>query len=305
MKRIVSLLPDATEIICALGLQNQLVGRSHECDFPEEIKKIPAVTKTKINPEETSKEINKSVNKLVKQGLSVFEVDGEKLKELKPDIIITQTQCALCAVPEQEIENAVAKFLDYKPQIISLKTKGLDDIYTDIFKIAATLEVKTNAEILVKKINSHLDDIKSLTHPLADHPVVVCIEWIDPLISAGNWVPDMVEIAGGFPALTNAGEKSIGMPYYDLVETDPDFIIIMPCGFSISQSQAEMNTLKNKPGWNTLQAVIKNRIFIADGNHFFNRPGPRIVQSVEILAEILHPDIFNFGHSGKNFINIR
>lgn len=305
MKRIVSLLPGATEIICALGLQNQLVGRSHECDFPEDVKKLPAVTKTKINPAETSKAIDKSVNELVKQGLSIFEVDGEKLRELKPDIIITQTQCALCAVPEQEIESAVAEYLDYNPKIISLKTKGLDDIFVDIYKIGEALEVKTNAEILVKKLSSHLEDIRALTHPLANHPVVVCIEWLDPLISAGNWVPEMVEIAGGFPALTNAGERSIGMPYYDLVETDPDYIIIIPCGFSVSQSLAEMNLLKNKPGWNTLQAVRKNKVFIADGNHFFNRPGPRIVQSTEILAEIIHPDIFSFGHAGKDFINIR
>jgi iron complex transport system substrate-binding protein len=298
-KRIVSLLPSATEIVCALGAGDQLVGRSHECDYPSTILSLPVCTAPKIDAQAGSSDIDRQVKNLLQEAVSIYRIDVEKLKQLQPDIILTQAQCEVCAVSLPEVEQAVSAWTGTKPQIISLSPNRLADIWDDIRRVIEVLDLGEAGRETLRGLKHRVVGIIEKTCVMKAPPSVVCIEWIEPLMAAGNWMPELVELAGGRNLLGEAGKHSPWMDWKTLLENDPEVIIILPCGFDLKRTRSEMIALTQKPEWARLQAVKKNRVFLTDGNQYFNRPGPRIVESLEILTEILHPDRFNFGHKGK------
>jgi iron complex transport system substrate-binding protein len=301
MPRIVTLLPSATEIVCALGFEDQLVGRSHECDFPQSVTRLPALTEAKFNPEGTSAEIDRRVKKIVADALSVYRVDAPMLRELRPDVIVTQSQCEVCAVSERDVEAAVAEWLGARPRIVSLAPYSLEDVFADMHCVADALDAPSRGINLVASLRARLSAIAEKSRNAASRPSVATIEWIDPLMAAGNWMPTLVEMAGATNLFGKPGEHSPWMKFDELSAKDPDLILISPCGFNMTRAAQDLPALTNRPEWPQLKAVRNRRVYIADGNQYFNRPGPRIAESLEILAEILHPELFNFGHENSGW----
>jgi len=299
--RIVTLLPSATEIVCALGFEDQIVGRSHECDFPRSIVRVPALTEPKFNPEGTSAEIDERVKKIVGDALSVYRVDAARLRELRPDVIVTQSQCEVCAVSERDVEAAVAQWLGARPKIVSLAPNDLNDIFTDMRRVADALEAHARGTELVEQLRARLNQIADKARGASDRPSIATIEWIDPLMAGGNWMPTLVEMAGGLNLFGKAGDHSPWMKFEELAKKDPDVILISPCGFNMDRAAEDLPALTNRPEWSGLKAVRARRVFMADGNQYFNRPGPRIAESLEILAEIIHPELFHFAHEGSGW----
>jgi iron complex transport system substrate-binding protein len=215
---------------------------------------------------------------------------------MQPDIIITQAQCEVCAVSLKDVENAVCEWVESRPQIVSLEPNQLSDIWKDFINIAEALGVKEQGHELVSQLKQRMNKIAQKTINFPQKPTVVCIEWIEPLMSAGNWMPELIEMGGGINLFGVAGEHSPWMSWEQLLEANPDVILVMPCGFNLSRSKAEMSSLSQKPEWSQLNAVQNQQVYLTDGNQYFNRPGPRLVESLEIIAEILHPAHFDFHH---------
>jgi len=301
-KRIICLLAAGTEIVCELGLETQLVGRSHECDYPKSILNLPVCSSAMLDPTANSLEIDKQVKGVLTDALSFYQLNRELIKQLKPDVIITQTQCEVCAVSLSDVEKALENLLDYKVEIISLEPDNLNAVFTDIKTVSEVLGVPERGAGLLDRMHERLDLIKHKLKFITQKPTVACIEWIEPLMIAGNWTPEMVEIAGGQAILAQSGKHSPAIPWLDLVKADPEIIIVMPCGFAIERTLREMDSLLQQPYFKDLQAVKNNKLFIADGNQYFNRSGPRLVDSVEILAEIINPKQFIFGYEGEGWI---
>ena len=302
-RRIVSLLPAATEIICALGLEHQLVGRSHECDYPPGISNLPICSSAKFLPGSDSAQIDRQVKEILSESLSIYTIDRDLIKSLAPEVIITQAQCEVCAVSLKDVELALSDLLDKKCQIISLQPNGLDDVYRDIRMIAGKLSVENAAEELLELSDERINIIRHKLKFIAEKPTVACIEWLSPLMMAGNWTPEIIEIAGGLPILTEAGKHSSYINFQDILQADPDIILIMPCGFSIQRTLQEISLMLDTPGWADLKAVKSQRVYIADGNQYFNRSGPRITDSIEIMAEIINPKQFIFGYEGNGWVH--
>lgn len=302
-RRIVSLLPAATEIICALGLEHQLVGRSHECDYPPGISNLPICSSAKFLPGSDSAEIDRQVKEILSESLSIYTIDRDLIKSLAPEVIITQAQCEVCAVSLKDVETALADLLDKKCQLISLQPNGLDDVYGDIRMIAGQLGVENAAEELLELSAERINIIRHKLKFITEKPTVACIEWLSPLMMAGNWTPEIVEIAGGLPILTEAGKHSSYINFQDIITVNPDIILIMPCGFSIQRTLQEIGLFLDTPGWADLKAVKSQRVYIADGNQYFNRSGPRITDSIEIMAEIINPKQFIFGYEGNGWVH--
>jgi iron complex transport system substrate-binding protein len=298
-KPIVSLLPAATEIVCALGAANRLVGRSHECDYPPEILHLPACTSSRLDANAGSVEIDRQVKTLARDALSLYSIDTELLKRLQPGIILTQAQCDVCAVSLPEVEQAVAEWLGAKPQIISLAPSCLADIWVDIGRVADALNLEDPGREVLRSLKNRVVNIIEKTCVLKQRPTVACIEWIEPLMTAGNWVPELVQLAGGSDVIGAPGKHSPWIDWETLLRYDPEIIVVMPCGFDLKRTRAEIAPFTRHPGASKLRAVKNRRVFLTDGNQYFNRPGPRVVESLEILAEIIHPDRFNFSHKGK------
>jgi iron complex transport system substrate-binding protein len=302
--RIISLLPSATEIVAALGFGDHLVGRSHECDFPVGVEKLPACSSTKVPVHGTSYEIDERVKEIVAEGLSVYRVDVERLRELRPDLILTQTQCAVCAVTPRDLEQALCTWTGVQPAIVSLEPNNLADVWNDIRRVAETLGVPPRAEELIAALTKRLVALREAAQAAQARPTVAAIEWLGPLMAGGNWMPDLIEIAGGRSLFAQPGEHSSWLDWASLVEANPEFILLLPCGFKIAQTIRDLNLLTENPAWANLRAVKKGLVYLIDGHHFFNRPGPRLVESAEMVAEILHPDRFSFGHRGTGWIPI-
>ncbi len=296
--RTVSLLPSCTEIVCALGMADQLVGRSHECDYPRAIRHLPVCTAPELNVLAPSREIDRQVKSRLQEALSVYRIDTETLKRLRPEIILTQLQCEVCAVSLPEVEQAVSEWGGRKPQVVSLAPQTLADVWNDLLRVAEALDVPGRGTELALNLKQRVAPIAERTGTLAHRPSVACIEWIDPLMAAGNWVPELVELAGGLDLFGEAGKHSRWLNWEALGEHDPEVIVIMPCGFDIARAGSELPALTGRPGWEKLRAVKTRRVYLTDGHQYFNRPGPRLVESLEILAEIIHPDLFHFAHSG-------
>jgi len=299
--RIVSLIPSGTEILAALGLTDAIVGRSHECDYPPEIKDRPVCTQARLNSEATSAQINNDVKDLLQSALSIYQIKTDVLEKLQPTHIVTQDQCDVCAVSLEDVEKAVATLTHSQPQIISLQPNILADVWADIDSVAGTVGVDSLR--LVEDLEARVKICEQKTHGLSamERPSVACIEWIDPMMAAANWIPELVTLAGGQALFSVTGQPAPQLTWETLVATNPDVIIFMPCGFDLNRTRTEARLLTQRPEWNNLHAVQAGRVYITDGNSYFNRPGPRLVDSQEILAEILHPEIFEYGYKGTGW----
>ncbi|MGF1478502.1 MAG: cobalamin-binding protein [Cyanophyceae cyanobacterium] len=299
--RIISLLPSATEIVAALGLTDQLVGRSHECDYPPEVQDLPICTEASLNAQKPSAEIDADVQSLVKAALSLYQIKTDVVDQLQPTHIVTQDQCDVCAVSFGDVQKAVKELIHSQPEIISLQPNVLVDVWADMERVAQALGVE--AKPALDKLQSRIDACREKTQNLPHIPRVATFEWTDPPMAAGNWIPELVKLAGGEPLFGAVGERSPYLEWENVVKADPEMIVVLPCGFDLERTRQETLALTKQPGWSELQAVKAGKVFIADGNAYFNRPGPRLVDSLEILAEIIHPELFNFGYRGTGWEN--
>jgi iron complex transport system substrate-binding protein len=303
--RIVSLIASATEIVAALGARDLLVARSHECDFPADVAQLPAITAPKLDITRPSGDIDRQVKVLLEQALSVYRVDAERLQALRPDVIVTQTQCEVCAVSQSDVEEALAHWTGARPKIVALAPNALADVFADIARVADALDRRAQGRELISRLQDRIDAVAATAALAARRPNVAAIEWIEPLMAAGNWVPELVALAGGKNLFGEAGRHSPWMEWPALVAADPDIILVLPCGFDIERGAREMTTLTARPEWSGLRAVRSDRVFVLDGNQYFNRPGPRLADSLEILAELLHPEAFPARHAGTGWIRLR
>jgi len=300
--RIVSLIASSTETLCALGFADQLVGRSHECDFPPSIQSLTVCSEAKFDLQGNSLEIDQRVHETLQSAISVYRVFPDELERLKPTHIITQDQCEVCSVSFKDVERATKALISSSPEIVSLAPNSLEDIYQGIMEMANSLDAQVRGTSLVSRMRERLVDIERNTADITTRPSVVCVEWIDPFMAAGNWVPNLVQIAGGNDLLGIENVHTPKIALSKLVEADPDKLVIMPCGWGIEKNTAEMLEALQQTEWQSLRAVESGELYITDGNHYFNRPGPRVVESAEILAEIFHPERFNFGHEGSGWV---
>lgn len=296
-KRIISLLPSATEIVAALGASSNLVGISHECDHPAEIKNLPICTKANIDSTLSSLEIDKSVKNKIENALSLYELDFELIKSLNPDLIITQDQCEVCAIHVDDLKSKLKELLGGDIEIISLHPSSIEDVFNDIKRIGESLAVNTAA--LIEDLNDRIEIVKHKVKFVKHRPEIVCIEWMEPLMTAGHWTPQLINYAGGKALLSEPFEKSKYISWDDLKQADPDGIIIAACGFTMQKIKEEMSALQSNQIWNELKAVQKGHVFIADGNAYFNRSGPRLVDTLEIIAEILQVNQFYYGYENE------
>jgi iron complex transport system substrate-binding protein len=292
MLRIVSLIASASEIVDSLGLTCYQVGRSHECDFPPEILSLPVCTAPAFPTDGSSAEIDQRVKQRVADALSVYEVSRELLDALQPTHVITQTQCRVCAVSLEDVERALTGWVTSRPKLVALEPNALADVWSDIQRVASACGVAERGDQVVGSLQSQMRRISERARASDRRPRVACIEWHEPLMAAGNWVPELVEMAGGVNLFGEPGLHSPWMTWRELADADPDVIITMPCGFDLNRTGAEMYWLTDRPEWLKLRAVETGQVYLADGNQYFNRPGPRLVDSLQILAEILHPEMF-------------
>jgi len=284
--RIVSLIASATEIVDALGEIENLVGRSHECDYPERVKRLPVCTRPRIPIDGDSREIDRLVKESARTFLSIYDVFADVLEDLRPTHILTQIQCEVCAVSLRDVEQAMSRSMKSRPAIVSLQPDSLAGIWEDIRRAARALDIAARGDAVVESLQRRMTG-------LAAHgarPTVACIEWIEPLMAAGNWTPELIALAGGINLFGEAGAHSPWMTWEQLAAADPDVLIIAPCGFDLDRTNSEMHWLTDRPGWGNLRAVRAGRVYLADGNQYFNRPGPRVVETFEIISEILHPE---------------
>ncbi|MFO1007591.1 MAG: cobalamin-binding protein [Planctomycetaceae bacterium] len=285
--RVVSLLSSSTEIVAALGCLDWLVGRSHECDYPVAVQSLPVCSHPRLDPSATSREIDEQVKALLADQLSIYEVDGAKLSALKPDVILTQTLCEVCAVSDKDVLQALGTEALAETQLVSLKPACLAETWQDIQTVADALGVSTRGAELVERLRTRMESLRQRVAGLPP-PRVACIEWLAPLMSAGNWVPELVEAAGGLSVVGEAGKHSPWLSWEELVSTAPEVLVFMPCGFDLNRTCEEAKALLTEPRWSQLPAVPSGRVYAVDGNQYFNRPGPRLVDSAEMLAEIFH-----------------
>ena len=299
--RIASLLPSATEIVAVLGAADELVARSHECDFPAGIENLPVLTEAKIDSSGSSAEIHARMETAATDALSVYRVDVDELRRLAPDVIVTQAQCEVCAVSENDVIAALADWPGGGPDLVSLRAEDLAGVYEDIRRVGAALG---RAEAGERAAGAMRDRITRIALEASDadwKPRLLVIEWMEPLMAGGNWMPELVTLAAAENLLSQAGRHSPWITWDDVRAADPDAILITPCGFDIPRTLSDIAAVTDRPGWAELAAVRAGRVGVADGNAFFNRPGPRLAESLEILAEFLHPEFFDFGHAGNNF----
>ena len=301
--RIVSLLPGGTEIVCALGCAERLKGRSHQCDFPPEIRALPVCTSPRPPGIVDSTEIEGTVKSAPPRALSVFEIDLEKLRQLRPDIILTQVRCDVCAVNLADLEGAPARGVapGLRPKIISLSPARLPDLWQDIQTVAAALGAEKQARVLLTSLKERVVDVMQRTCLLKRRPAVACLDWLDPLTACGHWIPEMVDFAGGRNLFGQAGQPSTSLEWETLRQGDPDLIVLMPCGLDLEQTRSQAAALAAKPEWKTVRAVRSGQVFLVDGNSYFNRPGPRLVDSLEILTQIIQPVLFPAPGGGKGW----
>lgn len=291
--RLIPLISSATEIVHALGLGRFQVGRSHECDYPPGIAGLPVCTRPTIAVTGSSLEIDILVKQRLASAVSVYELDAALIRSLRPTHLITQTQCKVCAVSLEDVERAFQQQIASDARVISLEPYALDDLWRDIQRIACACGCEDEGETLIASLQSRMRQIAQRARSAGTRPRVAAIEWLEPLMAGGNWVPELIEMAGGENLFGLPGRHSPWMTWDELVAADPDFIISLPCGFDLQRTRAEMHWLSGRPEWQELKAVRARRVFICDGNQFMNRPGPRLVESLQIFAEILHPDLFD------------
>ncbi|MGH9972221.1 MAG: cobalamin-binding protein [Pyrinomonadaceae bacterium] len=299
--RIVSFLPSATEMACALGLGDQLVGITHECDYPDEVAGKPVVVRNVLPIERmTQLEIDEAVAQRIRAGLSLYQVDEKLLEELAPDLILTQNLCQVCAPSGNEVSEAL-RLLPKKPQILWLTPKSLSEIFDNLRALGHATGRTPEAEELIGAGGRRLENIAAKTRATSSRARVFCMEWLDPVYASGHWMPELVEIAGGVDALGRKGTDSIRISWNQVQEWAPEVLIITPCGFNLDQVISQAPQLLGLPGWSDLPAVRDGRVYAVDANAYFARPGPRVVEGTELLAHLIHPDLFEWHGSQQAF----
>jgi iron complex transport system substrate-binding protein len=283
--RVVSLLPSATEIVSALGCRDRLVGRSHECDFPAGVEELPAVTSAKVDPRAGTAEIDRDVRRLVEQGLSVYRIDCDALERLEPDVVVTQDQCQVCAVSLRDVEAAVRRVARRDVRVVSLSPLSLSDVFRDVVRVAEALGVEPRGAAVVETMSARLERVRRAAG--APRPRLLHVEWLEPLMVGGHWIHELVEAAGGVHGLGARDARTEPVTWEAVRSYDPEVLVIAPCGFTVAQSLRDLELLTSRPGWDAVRAVRTGRAFVADGNAFFNRPGPRLVETAEILQAAL------------------
>src|SRR5580704_17157961 len=287
MPRIVSLIASATQIVEALGMGEWLVGRSHECDYPESVKALPVCTRPRIPVDGTSREIDALVKESARSSVSIYDVFDDVIERLEPTHIVTQIQCEVCAVSLRDVEDALSRGIKGRPRIVSLQPDSLAQIWEDFRRVAQALEIPERGEAVIAGLQARMCRRSGESAP---KPRVACIEWIEPLMAAGNWTPELIEMAGGVNLFGEAGRHSPWMAWEELKAADADVLLIAPCGFDLARTEEEMHWLTARPDWGDLRAVREGRVFLGDGNRYFNRPGPRVVETLEIISQILRFD---------------
>jgi len=286
--RIVSLLPSATEIVCALGLFDALVGVSHDCDYPPAVTGKPVLSQAIITGDLSSGDVDRRIREQLHQGLSVYHLDQAQLNRAAPTLILTQELCEVCA-PSFTLVEAAARVAASDSRIVSLEPHGLWDILDTIRLLGDLTGTGDHAAALVARLRERSEHVRGAVAG-RPRPTVICLEWLDPLFVAGHWVPEMVDLAGGSDLLGHPRAHSYTVEWRAVLEADPDVLLLMPCGFDVSRTRAEARPLMDRAGWRTLKAVQSGRVYATNGTAYFNRPGPRIVDGLEILGAILHPE---------------
>ena len=288
--RICSFLPSGTEILYALGLGDAVVGVSHECDYPPEALQKPKVVRAAIDPERaSSEEIDRAARQALVRRESLYQVDADALRRAQPDLIVTQQLCEVCAVDASQVAAAL-RSLSYRPQVVSLHPHTLDGSLEDIRLVGEAAGRRHEAETLLQSRHERLRRLRTRLAGITDRPRVFCLEWLAPLMASGHWVPEMVELAGGTEVLGRAGQPSRYVAAEEVAAARPEILVLMPCGFSIERTQRELSLVTGQPWWGTLPAVRDGQAYLVDGPAYFNRPGPRLVDGVELLAGLLHPE---------------
>ena len=293
-QRIVSFLPSATEIACALGLSDQLVGITHECDYPPEVLGKPVVVRSVLPIEEmTQPEIDAAVAARLRDGSSLYQVDEKLLQALAPDLILTQDLCQVCAPSGNEVSQAL-DLLGKKPKILWLTPNSIEQIFDNIRELGEATGRLPEAEELITSGRARLKKLASATHKLLRRPRVFCMEWLDPVYGSGHWVPEMVRLAGGIDALAADGKDSVRVSWNHVLEWAPEVLIITPCGFNLERVIEQAGQLGCYPDWSDIPAVREGRVYAVDANSYFARPGPRVVDGAELLAHLIHPELFSW-----------
>jgi iron complex transport system substrate-binding protein len=286
--RIVSLLPSATEIVCALGLRAQLVGVTHECDYPPDVATLPKVTRTLIPKDATSGEIDQMVREQLRSQNALYSLDMDILSKLEPDVIVTQTLCNVCAVAEQEV-CAAADALPGKPRVINLEPQTLREVIQSVRTVGRTLGVGETADRVADELERRVSLIRGRSRCLRNPTRVLLLEWLDPPFSSGHWNPELVRLAGGIEVLGREGERSQTLTWESVVEAAPEVVVVSCCGFDVERTMRDIELLRDHHHWQQIPAVRSGRVYVVDGSQYFSRPGPRLVDSLEILAHALHP----------------
>ncbi len=302
--RIVSLLPSATEIVTALGFADALVGRSHECDFPTGVERLPVCTEARIDASVPSPQIHRRVEEILSRNLSVYSVDAGLLRALAPTHIVTQVQCEVCAVSRTEVEEAISGWMSPRPTVVSLSAVTMSGVLEDIDRVAQSIGAAERGRSLGDRLRRRWSAVAAKSSSVSVRPRVATIEWLAPLMSAGNWMPEMVEMAGGINLFGEAGRHSPWLTWDELSAADPDVLVLFPCGFSLTRLQREIGAVSGQSSWRDLSAVRSGRVFLAEGNQLFNRPGPRLAETLETLAEIPHPELGRYGLEGTAWMRL-
>jgi iron complex transport system substrate-binding protein len=289
--QICSLLPSATEILYALGLGDSVVGVTHECDFPPEAAKKPALIRPRVDPHAQPAEIDRQVNELVARGEGIYAVDAELLASLAPDLIVTQDLCHVCAASPDDLATALAR-LAKQPEVLTLTPHTLADVWDDICRVGASTVTSRDADALAVQLAARVATTSAIACSAATRPRVLCLEWLDPFYVGGHWVPEMVAKAGGEDVLGRAGEPSFRASAEEIAQTRAEIIVVMPCGYNAARTMTEFKSMRLPEIWSELPAMREGRIFAVDANSYFSRPGPRLATGVEILAHIIHPELF-------------
>ena len=290
--RICTFLPSATEIVCALGLTDALFGVSHECDYPPEARTKPRVVRSRFDAaDHTSEEIDRLVADMMSRGEHIYEVDVETLERARPDLVITQELCDVCAISFEDVQSAVLQ-LEAPPRLISLDPGSLDDVMDDVRRVGEATGRTEQASSLAAGLKRRVEEVRSTVAATAHRPRVACVEWVDPLILAGHWVPEMVELAGGVDGLARPGARSKKIALEELVDYDPQVLVLMPCGMDVERAVREFSGLGDLGRWRAMSAVGQGRIYAVDSGSLFSRSGPRLVEGLELLGRIIHPELF-------------
>ena len=294
--RIVSLLPSATEIVCALGLGDELVGVTHECDWPPEVRELPAMTRNVLDVDAaSSREIHRRVSDAVHGGSAIYALDEDALEQAAPDLILTQELCEVCAVGYREVNEAV-KAIELDTTVVSLEPTSIEGIFHTITTVGAMTDAEDVAVKVVGKLRKRLSTVETKVQKrrAAGHPTprVVGLEWLDPPFAVGHWVPEQIRRAGGWDLLGRDGEKAVEVAWATVVDVDPEILVFMPCGYGLQETVAGIEALERPDGWQEMVAIRRGNVFAVDGSSYFSRPGPRVIDGIELLAELFDPDAF-------------